>query len=242
MPEVFSASRASRLRNCHASADLARAIPHWVPPVEDPDADNAANRGSEMHGIFARVMSLPLSDARYLSEAMQYVFDVKKQRRFKQLVETEEVAEWLPSKPTTTADLVLYLQDELHIFDLKTGRIHVDVTDNDQMFFYAATYLKYAPRAKEVHIHIVQPWVANMEAQVVPVDDLIRWMLECIRHDDLISQGDLTFGPGDHCLFCPANPHSRSAKGSPSCPVMLDILYPQAQLDDAALLDALDKE
>ena len=58
------------------------------------------------------------------------------------------VAEWLPSKPGTTADLVLYVADEIHVIDLKTGKIPVLVYDNQQLLFYAATYGHLAPKAK----------------------------------------------------------------------------------------------
>lgn len=240
MTEMFSASRASRLMNCHASADLERAIPGYQPPVEDPDKDNAANRGTEMHRIFALVMELPLSDAKYLAPAMQYVFDIMGKRRFKKLVEQTVEADWLPSRPSTTADLVLYLKDELHVFDLKTGKIPVSAQDNDQLMFYAASYLHLAPAATEVHLHIVQPWAGVVEEQVVPTDDLIVWMIDAQQHDGMISHGDLAFGPGDHCMFCPANPRGRGAKGSAFCPVLMDMYYPSRRIDDDAIIDNLE--
>ena len=48
MPEKFSASRVARHMQCHASANLDLAIPNWTPPVEDPNQDNAANRGTRV--------------------------------------------------------------------------------------------------------------------------------------------------------------------------------------------------
>lgn len=241
MTKKFSASQASKFRNCHAAANLEIAIPGWVPPEEDPDADNAANRGTLMHEIFANVMNLRLRDAKYLIEAMEYVLEVRSRRRFHTLIEVTEIADWLPSASPTTADLVLYLSDELHVFDLKTGKIPVDVRHNDQLLFYAATYLKYAPKAKEVHLHIVQPFADVMEEWVVDVKDLYIWMVSTSDHDVEIMIGDTTFGPGDHCLFCPANPHSRAAKGSPACPAMMQLLYPVPQINRSAVL-ALDNE
>ena len=147
-----------------------------------------------------------------------------------------------PSATYTTADLVLYLADEMHVFDLKTGKIPVSPVDNDQLLFYAATYMKYAPKAKEFHLHIVQPWAQITEEFVVTKDELYAWMVDTINHDVLILDGDTTFGPGDHCLFCPANPHGRGAKGRPFCPVMLQLLYPEQLVDDAAVLAAAEEE
>jgi hypothetical protein len=236
MPQKFSASNATKFMHCHASANLDLAIPYWEEPEQDPAADNAANRGTKMHEVFAELMRLPLRDTEKLTAAADYVNSVRDQRRFKKLVEVTEVADWLPSSPSTTADLVLYLADELHVFDLKTGRIPIEVIDNDQMLFYAATYLKYAPRAKGVTLHIVQPWAQNIGVWSVTTHELYLWMARAIEHDLMITDGDTTFMPGDHCTFCPANPHGRGAKGSPLCPAMMQMLYPQAALDAAAVL------
>lgn len=240
--KIFSASQAEKFMHCHASANLETAIPGYEDPIEDPNADNAANRGTKMHELFAKVLSLPLSDATFLTVAMAYVLQVKAQRRFKQLVEITETADWLPSGARTTPDLVLYLKDELHVFDLKTGKIPVSAQDNYQLKFYAATFLKYAPDAKQVNLHIVQPWANNIDVDVVSVQDLMLWMEEAVAHDDAITHGDVTFQPGDHCTFCPANPHSRAARGYPYCPVMLALLYPPKPLNDAALLAMADEE
>jgi len=236
MPEKFSASQAKKFMNCHAAANLDIAIPNWEPPIEDPDADTAANRGTRMHELFAGIMSLSISDTERMVQALDYVNGVRARRRFKSLIEVPQRADWLASEPWTTADLVLYLQDEIHVLDLKTGRIFVDVKDNEQMLFYAATYLKFAPRAKEVHMHIVQPWADNIAEEVVSVDDLAAWMNEAATHDLDILDGDTTFMPGDHCLFCPANPHARTAKGSPLCPAMMQVLYPSPEADIDAVM------
>jgi Protein of unknown function (DUF2800) len=237
MPEKFSASNATKFMHCHASANLDLAIPYWVPPERDPDADNAANRGTKMHKIFADLMSLPIRDMERLTAAADYVAAYRNQRRFKSLIEQTEVAEWLPSAPSTTADLVLYLNDELHIFDLKTGRIPVEANDNDQMLYYAATYLKYAPLAKDVMLHIVQPWAENIAVWKVTRDELFQWMVDAIDHDVLITDGDTEFMPGDHCMFCPANPRGRGGKGRPFCPTLMNMYYPKEPLDQAAVLE-----
>ena len=60
MIERFSASVASRHIQCRGSANLEAAIPNWVPPEVDDTADNAANRGTIMHEMFAGIMSLKL--------------------------------------------------------------------------------------------------------------------------------------------------------------------------------------
>jgi hypothetical protein len=242
MPERFSASVAGRHIACNASANLDLAIPHWTPPIEDPDADNAANRGTEMHRIFAEAVTLPNTDTRCMAEALAYVSDIRTRRRFKVLSEQVVTAEWLSTTPPTCADLVLYVQDEMHIFDLKTGRIPVEAQDNNQLLFYAATYGPLAPKAEGVHLHIVQPWANNIETWFATTARLQQFMLQAKRAEKRIQAGSVAFSPGDHCLFCEANPHGRGAKGRPYCPAMMQMLYPQQPVDVEAMLDMGDEE
>lgn len=235
MPERFSASVAGRHIACHASANLELAIPHWTPPVEDRTKDNAANRGTRWHEIFASVMEMPPGDMAKLVSAMEYIVQLRTRRRFKVLVETSAKANWLQGAPSTTADLVLYTQDELHIVDLKTGRIPVEVEDNEQLLYGAVTYAPLAPKAKGAELHILQPWADGNKSWFASAARLEQFMLEAQAAEQAILAGDTTFGPSDHCKFCPANPHSRGEKGAPLCPAMMKMLYPQPLEEDEIL-------
>lgn len=235
MAERFSASAAGRHMHCHASAELETAIPGWVPPVEDEDADNAANRGTRMHEMFAGVMELNQRDMEKFSEAVAYVADLRSRRRFKVLIEAPITADWLDTKPGTTADLVLYTKDEIHVLDLKTGKIPVDPVGNVQLMYYAVSYGHLAPSAKGVTLHIVQPWADNTGSWYADAATLMTFMAEAQIAEYNIQHGDRTFGPGDHCMFCPANPRSRGAKGAPLCPALMDLYYPKFVDVDAIL-------
>lgn len=239
MTERFSASVASKHMSCHASANLDLAIPHWTPPEEDPNADNAANRGTEMHRMFADVMSLSAKDAALMAEAIAYVAEVRSRRRFKSLIEQAVAAEWLFSKPGTCADLVLYTQDELHVLDLKTGKIPVSAVDNSQLKYYAVTYGPLAPKAKGAHLHIVQPWAGVMEEWYASAPVLQAFMDDARKAEAMILNGSTTFSPGDHCQFCPANPHGRGARGKPMCPAMMGLLYPKTGVNYDEMLEEL---
>ena len=235
MPEKFSASRAARHMQCHASANLDLAIPNWTPPVEDPNKDNAANRGTHFHEVFAEAMSFSAKDLQKFSEATTYIAELRKRRRFNVLIEQQMYADWLPTKPGTTADLVLYVSDEIHIVDLKTGKIPVLAYDNQQLLFYAATYGHLAPKAKGVHLHIVQPWADVMEHWFADVSVIAQFMNDAAATEAAIQAGSTQFSPGDGCQFCTANPQGRGLKGKPYCPAMMELLYPRLIDEDEIL-------
>lgn len=233
--ERFSASKASRIMQCSASGDLHTAIQNWNPPAEDRNANTAANRGTHMHEILADITVLSPKEMAGFGLAVQYIAELRARRRFTTLIEQTETSDWLNQPEPTTADLVLYTQDEIHVLDFKWGRIPVEVVENEQLLYYAATYAHHAPKATEVTLHIVQPNAGIFEAWTVDTVTLADFMRQAIAAQDGLLAGNLAFLPGDHCTFCPANPHTRGAKGSPLCPAMMHLLYP-APFDEAALL------
>lgn len=230
----FSASNAARFTACPASADLANSIPGWVAPVVD-EMKGAKGRGTNAHAILEQVAVLPAKDILHMSQALAYFAALRSRRRFKVLVEETIVAEWLTSKPKTTVDVVLYTQDELHVLDWKWGAIPVDVMGNEQLLYYAACFGHLAPKAKGVTVHIVQPTAGNMEEWYVSAQELKDFMVRTQEAEAKVLAGDKTFGPSDHCKFCPANPHSRGDKGRPLCPAMMQLLYPPVVDEDEIL-------
>lgn len=235
MPERFSASVVGRHMACHASANLELAIPHYVPPVRDETAGQKAI-GTARHKMLEPIVALSPGDLRHMARLIQYVADLRSTRRFTSvLVEESITAEWLTTKPSTTADLVLATQDEIHVIDYKWGKIPVEVVGNHQLLFYAACYAPLAPKAKGVELHILQPYADNYESWFADTNEIARFMADAQKAEAAIQQGDLTFGPSDHCQFCPANPHSRGDKGRPLCPEMMRLLYPPV-IDEAEIL------
>ena len=238
--ERFSASRASRLMSCPGSGNLPLAIPGWTPPEVDP-SKGAKGVGSAYHKLLEQIGLMPTRDMRAMAKAIEYVAEIRSLRKFKVLAEATEEAAWLTTKPKTTVDYILYVKDEIHIFDWKTGKIPVYAQDNAQMLFYAVTFGHLAPKAKEAHLHIVQPWAANddfdgISTYTAPVAELQEFMLEAQDTEQKLINGDTTLSPSDNCTFCPANPHSRSDKGRPLCPAQMQLLYPM-RMDESAILD-----
>ena len=236
MAYKFSASRAAQLMTCPGSADLEKSIPGWVAPVVDESAGRKG-QGSFMHGLLEQSATLTPRDMEHLAEAMMYVAQLRRTRRFKILTEQVQVAEWLPSKPQTTPDVVLYTTDELHIIDYKAGKILVETTDNVQGLFLAMTHAHLSPKAKGVTFHIVQPWAGNIDSWFIDIPTLLKFRDEAIDIDNRILAGDTTLVPSDNCKFCPAYPHSRGDKGSPLCPAAMRVLYPMPGPDEDAILD-----
>lgn len=233
--ERLSASVAGRHLACHASANLEAAIHGWTPPEVDPEK-GAKGVGHELHRIFQEVNELQSpANLRKFSQALDYIADLRSQRRWKMKLEESVEIDWLSTLPKTTADMVLYTQDELHIVDLKTGKIKVDVVDNEQLLYYACAYADLAPKAKGATLHIVQPWADNMESWYVSAEALTQFASKLQQADKAIQAGDTSFGPSDHCLFCPAYPHSRGDKGKPLCPATMKILYPDHLNEDEIL-------
>lgn len=227
--ERFSASAAARLMSCPGSADLTRSIPGFIYPERD---ENAGRKGvgTLQHKLLQEWANLAKADRLALLEAAQYVEDLRARRRFKILTEVKFTAEWLQSKPTTTPDVVLYVKDELHIIDYKTGKIAVDAVDNVQLLYLAATCAPLAPQAKGVMLHVVQPWSKEGSTQwVVSAQTLHEFKLAAQKAEKKILAGSTQLRPSDNCTFCPANPHSRGDKGNLLCPPMMQLLYPKRE-------------
>ncbi len=231
--ERFSASSAGRHMACHASANLPAAIPHWQDPELEDTAASAS--GTAKHKLLEPIMYLSTKEIDGFAKYLQYIADLRKTRRFKALVEQKMTAEWLATKPSTTADLVLYTQDEIHILDGKWGKIPVHARNNVQLLFYAVTYAVFAPRAKKVTVHILQPLIDNYDSWEISTTELKQFMADAIAAEAAIQGGDVTFSPGDHCTFCPANPHGRGTKGRPFCPTLMGMYYPNIVNEDEIL-------
>ena len=219
---------------CPGSADLEAAIPGFESP--EKHEKGRKGEGHRIHDLLASVITLPLRDGEKMVEALDFVAKLRRTRRFKVLAEEPAVAEWLVSKPTTTVDLVLYVQDEIHIIDWKTGAIQVDAYENEQMMFYARTHAHLAPKAKGVWLHIVQPWAKGGNSSwFCDTNRLAKFTADALAAEQKIANGDLTLHPSVNCTFCPANPHSRGDKGTKMCPSLMLMLYPMTVDEDAIL-------
>jgi hypothetical protein len=151
--------------------------------------------------------------------------------------ELQMTAGWLPSRPGTTADYIICNHEEVYIFDVKNGKIPVYAEGNKQLLFYLRSFLFWLDvrpgHFKKMIVIIMQP--GNESYWEVSLEELLHFEEQAILADQKILRKDLTLRPGDHCTFCPANPHSRGDKGSKMCPVMMTMLYPPVIDEDEIL-------
>jgi hypothetical protein len=232
MTERLSASVAAKHLACHASANLPLAIPGWSPPLVDDTA--ASSKGTDIHTILEDSGKYTPKEQLGIARAMTYIAELRMKRRFTQLLEAEGMGWWLKATPRTKADVVLYVQDEIHVIDYKFGKILVEAFGNAQGKYYALAFAALAPKAKGVYFHIVQPFVDNFDVVFFTAKELEQFRLETLAAEAAIEAGDVTFGPSDECKFCPANPHGRGVKAKPYCPALMQMYYPsKLDVDDA---------
>ena len=240
----FSASQAEKFIGCHASADLEAAIPGFVLPENDSEAEpalpdnlghivemiervstdtgssKAANRGTMLHAIMATLLVEFNTQKKYagLLQLMTKLGEIIASRRFKILVEVQAEMDYLQNPTVTTADLVLYTADELHVWDWKWGSMPVDPASL-QLRLYGNAFKFLSPKAAGVTVHVGQPGNYSSAfysmAQLQAAEDLV------VKHEAEVLAGDLSFNTGKQCDFCPASPWTRGAKGNISCPAFI---------------------
>jgi len=182
-----------------------------------------APKSTKEPDVMVTKTSAPLR-LKFVAEALRYVQDIideMNQDSLEILIEDKVEATWLVSKPKTTVDLIVRDKHRMEVLDLKMGDIEVSPVMNEQLMYYAVSEggLEY----DKVRLHIVQR--NNIDYWEVRRGTLQTWMAQVQESEALILAGDLTLKPGDHCKFCPANPHSRGDKGNKACPAMMSVLY-----------------
>jgi hypothetical protein len=192
---------------------VARGLVYKVPTVDvDGNVNGEREKAVEPRYVVA------------MAEAMEYVYDIIKAMdpdTLQILTEVKKEAWWLEGKYKTTVDLIVMDKNEFHCLDLKMGDIPVEAYKNTQLMYYAVTFggITY----ESATLHIMQR--NNMNVWVVKQDELNEFMHDIQDSERAILAGDVSLKAGSHCTFCPANPRSRSDRGSKVCPAMQELLY-----------------
>lgn len=218
---------------------LKEGLLQYVPALDTDGNQTKAEDGSPI--FVAR--GVPPRRIAFIAEALRYVNDVIKtmsKESLEVLVEVKRTATWLSTRPKTTVDLIIRDDKTMHVMDLKMGDIEVSPIRNEQLMYYAATFDAF--EYERVTLHILQRNYTDWWH--LPLDLLREWVTTVQASERAIASGDLTLTPGEHCKFCPANPHGRGDKGNKACPAMMVVLYgerDQAE-SDAAVLEGDDNE
>jgi len=220
------------------------------PPLELADLKEALLQYKPVkdeHGNDTEVMvaaGVPPRRIMHVVQSLGYVKDLIEemdQDTLEVFIEAKVPATWLTTSPKTTVDLIIRDKDKMHVLDLKMGDIEVSPIANEQLMYYAETFRQKSAELdlpdkdnwyEDITLHIMQR--GFMDEWSLPKTVLTEWVNTVKESEQAILDGDLTMRAGDHCKFCPANPHARGDKGNKACPVMMTVLYgerDQAQSD-----------
>jgi hypothetical protein len=113
---------------------------------------------------------------------------------------------WVP-KGFGTGDCIIIQGNRLDVIDYKYGKgVAVSAVDNSQMRLYALGALNDFGDIydiQEIGMHIFQPRINNISADVMRVEDLLIWGEEVRPIAKLAAKGQGDFCSGEHCRFCP---------------------------------------
>ena len=137
---------------------------------------------------------------------------------------------WLDPDLGGTADVTLidaFVEDHIHLFDYKNGRIIVEVIDNTQMRQYCVGLLHEHPSAKRITVHIIQPNAMHEDGCIRSVtyeaDEIKLFEIRMKQAADATRNPKAPRTPGAHCQWCPAKircpEHSKMIKDA----VMIDL-------------------
>jgi len=213
-------------------AVIYQALMHKKRAIDENGNEKIDAEGNEVWVI----AGAPPRRLQFLADALERVADIIDEMEaagaddIEVLSEVKKAATWLETAPKTTVDLIIRSKKlgRMEVIDLKMGEIEVSPIENEQLMYYAVTFSAHL--YAKVRLHIMQR--NNIDYWDVSQEKLTAWKEDMQSSEDKILGGDLTLTPGEHCKFCPANPHSRSDRGSKACPVMMTVLY--GARDDAA--------
>ena len=201
---LYSASSLDRLALCPPSARMGRDIPDR--------SSKDAERGTRIHTagealLLGKEVATDIADEEYtIAKAYaEYVWEVAGHEGVIHVEQSfhDELAIFHPDLGGT-ADAIVIDGRNIHIIDLKTGKIPVSVKGNKQMLTYALGALtKYGFDFDVVHLHIYQP--GNTDRYGYLPKEINEWSAQLIeiaqRADDPFEKPNPS---SKACHFCKA--------------------------------------
>jgi hypothetical protein len=198
---ILSPSASKRWLACPASVRLSA-------DAQQLPTGPAAEHGTAMHDLAAAILNG--SHVNVTDDIQLYVDAVRAVMQRRGAVSFIEQKVYLSDQIFGTADALVFVKDELHVFDLKTGHHPVDAVGNSQLLIYAAAALRTFPlnakRVKRVHMTIVQPHAAGITTATLSSKHLQSQIAGIMIAAQRIADPSAPAHAGAHCIFCPAGP------------------------------------
>lgn len=216
---ILSASTSNRWINCPPSARLCAEIPDHAGPAAQEGTDAHALGEYKLKTELGMDATDPYSDMLFLSDEMEnyarkyslFVMDQIEEAEQRcpdtlTLIEHRlDFSKWVP-EGFGTGDCVIISDGELHIIDLKYGRIKVDAENNSQMMCYTLGALdtySYLYNIETIRMTIFQPRIDNISTWKISKKDLLFWAENVLRPAaEIAFRGDGVRRSGEHCRFC----------------------------------------
>ena len=223
----ISASKLERIMLCPASYSMEKYLPD--------QQNDAAIRGTAIHELSQMLFTNQLFDgSKYDNEmidiALNYVDYLKKVS-----VQADYMAVELNLTPALsklhpdlggTADAVYLIGNNLHVIDLKTGRVVVDAENNKQLMMYAlGAYLALGGESykiKNFYLSIYQPYT-EIKTIHVGLMEMDAFKNELLKIAELANDPLAPFNAGTkQCKYC---------KAKAVCPTLKDRVMKNVQID-----------
>ena len=158
----------------------------WVPSDED--------------GVTAEMIECAKAYADYIQEL------ITDENAVILLEQRLDFSPWVP-KGFGTGDCIIIQGTRLDVVDYKFGKgVAVSAVDNSQMRLYGLGALNDFGDIydiQEVGMHIFQPRINNISAEVLTDGELLSWGEAVKPIAKLAAKGKGDFCSGEHCRFCP---------------------------------------
>lgn len=224
----FSPSSFDRLFLCPASWALTKDLPEQTSPY--------AERGTMLHGVAEQLLRgepatvLPADDYERLLTYVTFVKQLGGQQWYEQRLTLNEDV-W------GTSDAIVINGADLHVVDLKAGQgVPVSAQDNPQLLTYGAmAYKAFADfnDIKQVHVHIVQPWLDSTSSATYDIDRIVAHEARVLEIVDIAKRGDTQPVPGEkQCRFCKVRATCRARAQDALDAAKEDFMPPPLMSDD----------
>lgn len=213
----LSPSAAHRWLNCTASAGVEYGLEEISSPYAMEGTAAHAICEKKLHFYFDGIKNDGKCSAEMDAFTDEYLDYIKEIYNGIYLTSNEEIevfieqkldlTEWIP-RGFGTADCILASGKDLHVIDFKYGQgVKVEAEENPQLKIYGlgALHLLDNPAIEEIHLHIVQPRLDNIQQADYSKKELLEWADTVLKPKAIEAFNNKgVFLAGEWCQFCRA--------------------------------------